>query len=78
MLGKWIRPWPGENVVGWVVSVHGDVVRCRAVGGLHFEVSLAALKGGKGEIFTRRPMPIRTFGNKSSFAPIQYALVEAS
>lgn len=36
--GAWVRPWPGERVVGEVIAVSGDDLLCRTVDGQRFQI----------------------------------------
>lgn len=37
-VGAWVRPWPGEKVVGEVVAVSGEDYLCRCVNGELFRI----------------------------------------
>ena len=60
-LGAWVRPWPGENVVGHVVAVEGEHLVCRTVGGQQFLVDIADVIMGRvaefGASLLPRPAP---------------------
>lgn len=47
MVGQWIRPWPGEYIVGEVMSISGEWLICRAAGGVTFKVRLADVDSGR-------------------------------
>lgn len=47
MVGNWIRPWPGESLVGQILAVSGDRVECRSPGGVSFHVQLADVRAGR-------------------------------
>lgn len=47
MIGFWIRPWPGEKLVGEVVALSGEHLICRAPGGVEFLVFLEDVRNGK-------------------------------
>jgi hypothetical protein len=53
MLGKWIRPWPGESVVGEVVSVEGENLVCRTWTGQTF---IIPMRGQLVETAEGKPM----------------------
>ena len=53
IVGKWIRPWPGELLAGLIVAVEGDHVHCVASDGLHFFIPLEVVQ--RFPLLTGRP-----------------------
>lgn len=45
-VGQWLKPWPGETLVGEVMAVSVELVLCRASGGLSFSVRLCDVVAG--------------------------------
>ncbi len=58
MVGRWIRPWPGEVIVGYVYALEGDRLHCRASDGVEFYIELSDLGLPRGpELVEYSPPP---------------------
>lgn len=47
LVGRWIRPWPEEGLVGIIIKREGDLLECRAVGGGSFFVRTKDIQAGR-------------------------------
>lgn len=47
LVGKWIRPWAGEGIVGQIAVVANGMVECHCENGETFVVRLEDVKAGK-------------------------------
>jgi hypothetical protein len=54
MIGRWIRPWPGETIVGYIYALSGEWLICRAAGGVEFKVNISAFDRG-AELISKPP-----------------------
>lgn len=43
VVGKWVRPWPGEGLIAEIIAVSGDWLICRAPGNLELRMPLTAV-----------------------------------